>query len=215
MPHATYTAFEEGQLGAAPAETPAFVPSSPIQIPSSEKATAGEGGQDVGAQLHYLTSSVHYTETRPPIQVVTREATHSDPRTTVKLSQGPMERIKDVRGCEHHFTLERNGFTFVKHSSQVGDWECRDKIWTDYVEKECKELVSNVFGGLEGGVDEVIAFHEGVSTDNCERPVLEIKTCRITLLTVGSPAEARKQQGVAAIVRRSKNESFRTSSPRW
>jgi hypothetical protein len=159
MPHAT--TFEEEQLD--PLETPFLGPATTNSIATSEKIIQCEGGQDVEAQLHYLTSSVEYTNTKPPIQVVTRAATHSDPRTTVKLSQGPLERINDVRSLESQFNLERNGFAFVKHSSRVGDWECREKIWTDYVEKECKELVAEVFGGLEGGVDEVIAFHEGVS----------------------------------------------------
>ncbi|QDS72119.1 hypothetical protein FKW77_003781 [Venturia effusa] len=158
MPHAT--AFEERPLDAS--ETPLLIPSAFGERSSSE------GSQHVEAQLHYLTSSVEYTESRPPIQVVTRAATHSDPRTTVKLSQGPPEKINDVRGREDQFNLERNGFAFVKHSSCVGDWECRDKIWTEYVEKECKELVANVFGGLEGGVDEVIAFHEGKRGSNKE-----------------------------------------------
>lgn len=166
MPHATTFAEERPD----PLETSPFVPSSTVQIPSSEETMACGVGQHVEAQLHYLTSSVEYTESKPPIQVVTRAATHSDPRTTVKLSQGPLERINDVRGREDQFTLERNGFTFVKHSSQVGDWECRENIWTDYVEKECKELVANVFGGLQGGVDEVIAFHEGVSCDKYQNP---------------------------------------------
>ncbi|KAE9969808.1 hypothetical protein BLS_005213 [Venturia inaequalis] len=164
MPHATTFAEERPD----PLETSPFVPSSTVQIPSSEETMACGVGQHVEAQLHYLTSSVEYTESKPPIQVVTRAATHSDPRTTVKLSQGPLERINDVRGREDQFTLERNGFTFVKHSSQVGDWECRENIWTDYVEKECKELVANVFGGLQGGVDEVIAFHEGKRGSNKE-----------------------------------------------
>lgn len=159
MPHAT--TFKEEQLD--PSETPPLVPSANIRIPASERTTSCKGCLSVEAQLHYLTSSVEYTESNPPIQVVTRAATHSDPRTTVKLSQGPLERINDIRGRESQFTLERNGFAFVKHSSRVGDWECRDKIWTDYVEKECRELVASMFGGLEGGVDEVIAFHEGVS----------------------------------------------------
>ncbi|TID20696.1 hypothetical protein E6O75_ATG05460 [Venturia nashicola] len=156
MPHAT---------GAGTGTT---LPSSDIQPPPTEGTTTCEGDQHVKAQLHYLTSSVEYTESNPPVQVVTRAATHSDPRTTVKLSQGPMERINDIRGREDQFSLERNGFAFVKHSSRVGDWDCRDTIWTEYVEKECKELVTNVFGGLKGGVDEVIAFHEGKRGSNKE-----------------------------------------------
>lgn len=162
MPHATTP--EADQLDSA--EKPQPAPTSYIPIPSSEMVTQWEGGQDVEAQLHYLTSSVEYSNSKPPIQVVTRAATHSDPRTTVKLSQGPLEKINDIRGLETRFTLEKNGFAFKKHSSRIVDWECRDKIWTDYVEKECKELVADAFGGLEGGVDEVIAFHEGVSWDD-------------------------------------------------
>lgn len=119
--------------------------------------------QDVQAQLHYLSPAVEFNKNNPPIQVVTRESTTRDPRTTVRISQGPQETIRDVRGREHEFTLERNGFKYVRNRPRFQDWESRDGIWIEYIE-ELKELVACEFGGIEGGVDEVIAFHEGVRT---------------------------------------------------
>jgi hypothetical protein len=80
----------------------------------------------------------------------------------VRISQGPLEEIHDVRGQEDEFTLERNGFKFVRNRPRFQEWDSRDGIWRQYIE-ELKELVSREFGGVSGGVDEVIAFHEGVS----------------------------------------------------
>ena len=121
---------------------------------------------DVQSQLVYLSPGLEFTKTNPPIQVVARESTARDQRTTVRLAQGPPETIRDVRGREHEFTLEQNGFKYVRNRSKFQDWESRDGIWTEYIE-ELKELVAREFGGSEGGVDEVIAFHEGVSFSNC------------------------------------------------
>jgi hypothetical protein len=118
--------------------------------------------KDVQATLHYLSSSPNYTKSKPPIQVVTRSTSLRDARTTVVLSPGSVETIHDVRGRESEFTLEKNGFAFLKHRSGVRDWDCRDRIWKEYVEGECRDVVARAFGGREGGVDEVIAFHEGV-----------------------------------------------------
>jgi hypothetical protein len=117
--------------------------------------------RDVSTTLHYLSSNTSLS--KPPIQVVTRAATTHDPRTSVKLSQGPSETVYDVRGNESNFSLSKNGFAFLKHKSVTGELESRDRIWKEYVEGECREVVARAFGGREGGVDEVIAFHEGVS----------------------------------------------------
>jgi hypothetical protein len=117
--------------------------------------------RDVKAQLHYLSPGLEFTKNRPPVQVVSREATARDPRTTVRLAQGPPETIHDVRGREHEFSLDRNGFMYVRNRCNFENWESREGIWTGYIE-ELKELVAKELGGTEGGVDEIIAFHEGV-----------------------------------------------------
>ena len=157
MPHATATNSSEEPI-------PREADVSPRTIPQDfYDATENHNPKDVQAQLHYLSSLVEYTKAKPPVQVVTRSATYSDPRTTVKLAQGPPETIRDIRGKEDEFTLAKNGFQFVKYKSQFVDWEYRDRIWTEYVEKETRELVAKVVGGVDGDVDEVIAFHEGVS----------------------------------------------------
>ena len=66
--------------------------------------------KDVEAQLVYLSPNFEHSKSNPPIQVVTRASVVRDPRTTVRLSQGPLERIHDVRGRESEFTLARIRF---------------------------------------------------------------------------------------------------------
>jgi len=164
MPHATST--EEREESIPHSLDSEFAPSAHLDPNDlnihQDDAKEALAPRDVPAQLHYLFPTVECTKSNPPIQVVTRQIGHRDSRTTVKISQGPVETIHDVRGREDQFTLEKNGFRFVKNESKFQDWESRDGIWTDYIE-ELKELVSREFGGEEGGVDEIIAFHEGVS----------------------------------------------------
>ena len=58
--------------------------------------------------------------------------------------------------------LLKNGFQFVRNDFEFTDWESKDGIWSKYIE-ELKDVVARAFGGESGGVNEIIAFHEGVS----------------------------------------------------
>lgn len=96
---------------------------------------------------------------RKPRQVV--PGFLDDPGTTVELYLGPEETIHDVRGSESKFTLEENGFCFVKHHTTFADWDRKRKIEDHYCNREMVDLISSVMGGKEKGVDEVIIFHQG------------------------------------------------------
>lgn len=157
MPHATEAYLESAII---PLSTEVCVDSVSANLHDFGEAQSSQP-RNVKAQLHYLSPGLEFTKNRPPVQVVSREATARDPRTTVRLAQGPPETIHDVRGREHEFSLDRNGFMYVRHKCNFEDWESREGIWTGYIE-ELKELVAKELGGAEGGVDEIIAFHEGV-----------------------------------------------------
>lgn len=79
----------------------------------------------------------------------------------MRLIHGPRERINDVRGLETAFTLEENGFCFRKHTSAFTEWDSRKMIEDVYCNQEMAQFIGDVFGGKEGGVDEVIIFHQG------------------------------------------------------
>jgi hypothetical protein len=179
MPHATQS--EEHDTAAATFEP--STSSEPLDIINQQELNHDEQHQeissDVQTTLHYLTPNTTYNKCTPPIQVVTKATTYHDPRTSVKLSQGPPETVYDVRGREHEFELGKNGFLFTKHRSVTGELESRERIWREYVEVECKAVVSKAFGGKEGGVDEVIAFHEGVSIILCLSR-LSHRPCNVT-----------------------------------
>lgn len=113
--------------------------------------------QDAIARLTYTTPPKPLSE--KPRQVV--PGFLDDPGTTVELSLGPEETIHDVRGSEFKFTLEENGFCFVKHHTTFTDWDRKRKIEDNYCNREMVDLVSSVMGGRENGVDEVIIFHQG------------------------------------------------------
>jgi hypothetical protein len=169
MPHATEIDESEGAVIPLPSVvSPDHDPKllSDIITFEEELSSTLPSAKDVQAQLHYLSPGVEFTKGRPPIQVVTRQSTVRDARTTVRISQGPQETIHDVRGREHEFNLERNGFRYVRDRPRFQDWDSRDGIWSEYIE-ELKGLVARELGGLAGGVDEVIAFHEGVSAMPC------------------------------------------------
>jgi hypothetical protein len=164
MPHATICR-DDGQMLSTP---PTTIESSTFSDSEIQEIIYGDQlnqqlPRNVQTTLHYLSPNIICNKYTPPIQVVTRAATYQDPRTSVKLSQGPSETVYDVRGQEDKFCLEKNGFVFLKHRSVTGELESRERIWKEYVEVECRDVVAKAFGGRDGGVDEIIAFHEGVS----------------------------------------------------
>lgn len=101
--------------------------------------------------LFYLADLPLYKHTKP-VQLVPGFAENKEPHN-VELEAGPKETINDVRGREHEFTLERNGFQYLHYPTNVKDFTSKDALETDYL-RECERLLRREVEG----VDEVVFF---------------------------------------------------------
>lgn len=102
-------------------------------------------------RLYYLADLEIYKHQKP-IQITPGFADDQH-ASNVKLEPGPKEIIHDVRGHEHEFTLEENGFKYVNHPTKVTDFNSKEQIETDYL-RECERLLKREVKN----VDEVVFF---------------------------------------------------------
>ncbi|KAF2093667.1 hypothetical protein NA57DRAFT_81167 [Rhizodiscina lignyota] len=106
----------------------------------------------LSTRLFYLADLPLYRHTKP-VQVVPGFAEDNKGVHNVELEAGPKETINDVRGREHEFTLEENGFRYLYSPTQVKDFASKDALETDYL-RECERLLRREVEG----VDEVVFF---------------------------------------------------------
>lgn len=82
--------------------------------------------KDVRVSLEYLAKDPLY-QTVKPRQFVPNFR-HGKYQSNVKLEGGPPEMINDVRGREHEFSLDQNGFCYIKAPTLFSDWTSQPKI---------------------------------------------------------------------------------------
>lgn len=143
--------------------------------------------RDVQVRLQYLKDDPIYLKQKP-LQI-TPNFLDTEGRTNVRLEPGELETIHDVRGREAEFTLDANGFQYVKAPTTFQDWSSQPAIAQQYLPELEKVLRREV-----DGCDEIMFYDarirhaddaglrvEGLSynpfakqvhTDNTERSVL-------------------------------------------
>lgn len=124
--------------------------------PSSPSPSTPKYRKDVTVQLHYLSNDSLY-KTQKPLQIVPGFL-DKEQRSNVRLSPGPDEVIHDIRGRESEFSLDRNGFAYVRHPSAFSAWHSQQEIGEKYLE----EVEALLRRSVEG-VDEVVFFDARVS----------------------------------------------------
>lgn len=107
--------------------------------------------RDVTVQLQYLKDLPFYQKEKP-VQI-TPNFQDTEGKTTVVLESGPAETIQDIRGIDHAFTLDDNGFTFAKSPTTFIDWSSQPKIAEHYLQ-EMEDLLRREVEG----VDEIMFY---------------------------------------------------------
>lgn len=147
----------------------------------------GRSRKDIQVQLQYLKDDPIYHEQKP-LQI-TPNFLDKENRTNVRLAPGQPETIRDVRGREADFTLDRHGFKYVHAPTKFKEWSSQPKIAEAYL----PELEALLRKEVEG-CDEIMFYDarirhaddaglrvEGLSynpfakqvhTDNTEKSVL-------------------------------------------
>lgn len=174
--------------------SPIIQPKPSINPAGAATTGASPGTSDILAkhnievQLQYLRDDPLYNLVKP-IQI-TPNFLDCEGRSNVRLESGPSETLNDVRGREHEFTLDSNGFHYVQAPTTFKDWSSQPQIAKEYL-PELEDLLRREVDGC----DEIVFYdarirQEGddgarvqglsynpfarqVHVDNTERSVLE------------------------------------------
>lgn len=107
--------------------------------------------KDIQVRLQYLADDPLYDHVKP-LQVTPNYA-DKERRTNVKLEEGPVETLHDVRDRIEDFTLDGNGFQYVHAPTQFTEWTSQPKIGQLYL-KELQDLLQREVDGC----DEVLFY---------------------------------------------------------
>lgn len=103
-----------------PLSTPSFTP----QTLNKPTTSVSNKPQDVDTILHYFKPNADGSPPHP---------TYVDkPETYHREPESHNVTVRDVRGSEDNFTLDKNGFQFYKHVSTEKDFLDDEKIKAEY-----------------------------------------------------------------------------------
>lgn len=107
--------------------------------------------KDVTVKLQYLAHDPIYEKVKP-LQVVPGFLDREG-KSNVRLQPGEPETIVDIRHVAKDFTLDDNGFCYVKAPTSFKDWTSQSKIGEVYL-PEMEDLLRRELDG----VDEIMLF---------------------------------------------------------
>ena len=86
-----------------------------------------------------------------PVQVLDAHAAAPDQKAaTITFHDNVVEEVHDVRGYELSFSIDVQGFEYVKHASAVKPAQFQDKTFVDeHYLPECEELLKARFAGVD------------------------------------------------------------------
>ncbi|KAK5006470.1 hypothetical protein LTR28_006458, partial [Elasticomyces elasticus] len=125
--------------------------SPPTTEEALKKAHEVSKTKDVNVKLQYLASDPLYKKVKP-LQVVPGYL-DCDGKSNVYLQPGETETIHDIRGKENEFSLDKNGFRYVKSKTNFEEWNSQPKIGEVYLQ-EMEDLLRNQLEGC----DEIMFF---------------------------------------------------------
>ncbi|KAK4968675.1 hypothetical protein LTR66_011816 [Elasticomyces elasticus] len=125
--------------------------SPPTPEEALKKAHEVSKPKDVDVKLQYLASDPLYKKVKP-LQVVPGYL-DCDGKSNVYLQPGETETIHDIRGKEDEFSLDKNGFRYVKSKTNFEEWNSQPKIGEVYL-PEMEDLLRDQLEGC----DEIMFF---------------------------------------------------------
>jgi hypothetical protein len=103
--------------------------------------------QDEGGKFNYLDWQDLYN-TEKPFQIFSYLQDPNIRYTNLVFKDNGFETVHDARGHESDFTLDRNGFKFVKHQTGMKDFKSKEDIENIYL-PEIKNLVKKHVDDVE------------------------------------------------------------------
>lgn len=92
-----------------------------------------------------------------PYEILRPESTFSFaniPRSNLTF-KGKAVIVHDIRGKDQEFHLDRNGFQYLEHKTQIRNFKCREQILANYL-PETEALIRKC---LLGSVDRIFIFN--------------------------------------------------------
>jgi len=116
---------------------------------------------DVAATFSYLQWQDRYNAEKPyQILIDLPDGTEETQRTNLVFCDGPKEKVADVTGREASFTLDRNGFAFIKDDLPIRSTEFADRTMVESVYlPACERIIRETLDD----VDEVVFYNWRVS----------------------------------------------------
>lgn len=86
-----------------------------------------------------------------PVQVVDAHNMNPDQKAaTITFHDDNVEEVHDVRGHESEFSIDVQGFEYIKHTSEISADQFKDKAFVDaHYLPECEKLLKARFEGVD------------------------------------------------------------------
>ena len=105
---------------------------------------------NIPARFTYLEWQDLFAKEKP-VQVLDAHKAASDQKAaTITFHDSIVEEVEDVRGHESDFSIDVQGFEYLKHASAVKPTQFQDKNYVDeHYLPECEELLKKRFDGVD------------------------------------------------------------------
>lgn len=99
----------------------------------------------VSARINFLEKDELY-DTEKPYTLMVDPGDEHFPRSNFKLHEPADLTIEDVRGRQHEFSIERNGFKLIRLESQMtyDDYDNEEKTLTVYLDEAVEALKTSL-----------------------------------------------------------------------
>ncbi|WPG97918.1 Hypothetical protein R9X50_00070100 [Acrodontium crateriforme] len=134
---------------------------APITNEAADESKNVTHAKDCKVQLYYLKDDVLY-KTVKPLQIVPGFADHEG-KSNVKLEPGDLESLTDIRGTSNSFTLDNNGFQYIKSPTNFNNWTSQPAIAADYLPE-----LENLLHRTVEGCDEIIFYDARIRHESDE-----------------------------------------------
>jgi hypothetical protein len=107
--------------------------------------------QDQKTQFLYLKGLDLYTREKPfQVFLDIPKESPDQRKSNLVYEDGPTEVVHDVRGHESEFSIDTNGFTFIKHQSKLSNEQFEDtRAVEDIYLPECLNLLKENLDGVD------------------------------------------------------------------
>ncbi|CAN9403657.1 unnamed protein product [Alternaria alternata] len=155
---------------------------------------------DVAATFSYLQWQDRYNAEKPyQILIDLPDGVEETQRTNLVFCDGPKENVTDVTGREASFTLDRNGFAFLKDDLPIRSAEFADRTIVERVYlPACERIIRQTLDD----VDEVVFYNWRTRTSSPSRLQGKVIDFNDPTTPLGPSTQAHVDQSPSSVLER-------------